>query len=54
MNRRCKCQPLQYRDRLGRSESDVCSLSPSDVYSRSSKVDPRTVRVKIFLMAVDP
>ena len=42
-------QPLQCGDQLWSSESDACRRQ-----ILTSKVDPHTVRVKIFLMAVDP
>ena len=39
----------RFGDRLQSSESDVCRRQ-----ILTTKVDHRTVRVKIFLMAVDP
>ena len=41
--------PLQRGDRLSTSESDVCRRQ-----ILTSKVDPRTERVKIFIMVLDP
>ena len=41
--------PLQCGDPLKSSESDVCRRQ-----ILTTKVDPPTVRVKIFLMPVDP
>ena len=41
-------KPLQREDRLQSSESDVCRRQ-----ILTSKVDPHTVRVNIFIMIVD-
>ena len=41
--------PLQCGDRLQSSEYDVCRRQ-----ILTSKIDPRTVGVKIFIMVVDP
>ena len=46
---RCKGSPLQRWDRLQSSESDICRRQ-----ILTSKVDPRIVGVRIFIMVVDP
>ena len=45
----CFIAPLQPGDRLKSSESDVCRR-----HILTTKVDPRAVRYKIFLLTVDP
>ena len=44
-------KPLQCRDRLYASESDVYRRRRQIL---TSKVDPRIVRINIFIMTVDP